>query len=426
VTGRHLTDEAFERTMTSWIDARAQGPAADDVLEAVRNRTGSLRPRPRWAVPEWWVPARVTGRMRLIPGPALILVLVGALLAALTALLVVGSPTPRPLPPPFGLAAPGSVAFVAGGDLWTANADGSGRHQVTSDPRADLTPVFSRDGARISFKRLAAEGSRPAWEEWGDLVVADADGRNEVVLDPMIHGQSPVTWSPDDAFVVYSKLVGDTDQVMVAATDGSSTRQVTSGPAPNWGPALSPDGQTIAFAKGFPVVRIYVIQADGTGEHPITAELADGFDLADWSPDGRTLVLGMGTYDFRADLFTVGLDGKPERRIVGTPGNDFGPSWAPDGRSIAYLSTAGPTWRVTVASPDGSGIHTISDFGNWYYPQWSPDARHVLAVDGRQGRGPPIVAILDPLGIDPPTTFELSDTTGLGRADMATWQRVAP
>jgi Tol biopolymer transport system component len=426
MTGRSITDDAFDQAMTSWVDEWAQGPAADDVLDAVRIRTNGTRPRPRWAVFAWWLPAGVTARVRPVPRPILILVVLGALLAALAALLVVGSPTPRPLPPPFGLAAPGSVAFVDRGDIWTANADGSSRHQVTNDARAELTPVFSRDGTRISFKRLATENSTPGWEEWGDLVVADADGRNDVVLDPMIHGQSPVTWSRDGGFVVYSKVVGTADQLMVAATDGSSTRQITSGLTPNWGPALSPDGHTIAFAKGFPVVRIYVIQTDGTGEHPLTPDLADGFDLADWSPDGKTLVLGMGTYDFRADLFTVGLDGKPERRIVGTPGNDFGPSWSPDGRSIAYLSTAGPTWRVTVAAPDGSGVHTISDFGDWYYPQWSPDARHVVAVDGRQGRGPPIVAILDPLGIEVPTTFGLSDTTGLGRADMATWQRVAP
>jgi Tol biopolymer transport system component len=426
MTSRRLTDEAFDQAVTSWIDERATGPAADDVLEAVIVRTSGARPRPRWAVSEWWVPASVIGRIQLVPRPVLILLILGSLLVAATALLVVGAP--RPLPPPFGLAAPGSLAFVSGGDIWTANADGSDRHQVTFDFRDDLTPVFSRDGTRISFKRLAPANSLPSWQEWGDVVVAYADGRNSVVLDPMIHGESPVTWSADDRSLVYSKVVGDADQLVVAPTDGSSTHTITTGPQSNWGPALSPDGHTIAFAKGFPVIAgIFVIQTDGTGERRVTTEPIDAFDVAEWSPDATTLVFGIGIRDGRADLFTVGLDGKPERRIVGTPGDDFGATWSPDGQSIAYLNAAnGSGSRVMVASADGSSLHPISDFGDWFNPQWAPDGRRVVAVDGRRGVGPPIVAILDPLGIQPVTTFELSDSSGVGRADMATWQRLAP
>ena len=85
------------------------------------------------------------------------------------------------------------------------------------------------------------------------MIVADADGGNAVVIDRMIEAPSPITWSADGRFIVYSKIVGEVDQVVVAATDGSSIRVVTGGPEANWGPALNPTA-TIAIVKGFPLV----------------------------------------------------------------------------------------------------------------------------------------------------------------------------
>jgi Tol biopolymer transport system component len=128
------------------------------------------------------------------------------------------------------------------------------------------------------------------------------------------------------------------------------------------------------------------------------------------------------------DLWAVGLDEKPEQRIVDAPGNDGVPAISPDGLKIAYLHarTDGAQSRVMVADRDGSNPHPISDFGDWYSPQWSPDARRVLAVDERVGGGQPIVAILDPLGVEPTASFAVPEGSGTGRADIPSWQRTAP
>jgi Tol biopolymer transport system component len=256
-------------------------------------------------------------------------------------------------------------------------------------------------------------------------LVADADGRHPIVIDANVHSPSPITWSPDGRFIVYSRTVGNMDQVFVAAVDGSMRQQVTTGTPSNWGPALSPDGRLIAFAKGFTATELYVIQIDGTPQRRITTSPIDAFDGGEWSPDATTLLYAAGGNYDDTDLWAVGLDGRPERRLVGTPGKDGGPTWSPDGRSIAYFNTTGGRSRVMVAAADGSDPHPISDIGDWFAPQWSPDARHVLAVDGRSGGGQPIVAILDPLGNDPAASFALPDVSGLGRADLPSWQRTA-
>jgi Tol biopolymer transport system component len=426
MTRKPFTDEMVDDLMMAWLDERAHGPEADPVIDAALARTSRTRPLPGWLVPERWIPAHLTRRFQPIPRLAPVLLLIGLLLLAVAlAIVVVGSP--HRLPPPFGLAAPGSVAFVADGHLWTTDRDGSNRVQLTSDPRIDGFPTFSRDGTRIAFRRLPTANSKPDWQEWGDVMVADADGGHPIVLDAMVHSPSPMTWSADGRFIVYSRTVGTVDQVFMATTDGSSTRQITSGAVTNWGPALSPDGRTIAFARGDPVVGIYVIQIDATGERRITMGAIGEFDTAEWSPDATTLLFGAGNRDQdREDLFLVGLDGKAERRIIESSGNDSGATWSPDGASIAYLNTPiGGKARVMVAAPDGSHPLQISDPGDWSYPYWSPDAQHVLAVDRRLGGGQSIVSILDPLGKSPASSFPLSGAPGDGPEPLG-WQRRAP
>jgi Tol biopolymer transport system component len=425
MTRERFTDEKFGQLMTAWLDERAHGPEAAPVLDAALARTIRTRPLPGWLIPERWVPTQLTKRFHPLPRLVPILLLIGLLLLAIVVALAVGSH--RRLPPPFGLAAPGSVAFVADGHLWTTDRDGSNRLQLTFDQRIDGFPTFSRDGTRIAFKRLPGLNSEPNWQEWGDVMVADADGGHPIVLDAMVHSPSPMTWSGDGRFIVYSRTVGTVDQIFVAATDGSSTRQITRGANTNWAPTLSPDGRTIAFVKGDPVLGIYVIQIDGTGERRITRESMLGFDMAEWSPDATTLLFGTANNDEgRADLWTVRLDGKPEQRLVASPGNDAGATWSPDGRSIAYLHTPiGGKALVMVTGPDGANELAISDPGDWTYPYWSPDAQHVLAVDRRLGGGQPIVAILDPLGKAPASSFALSGAPGYGPEPLG-WQRRAP
>ena len=288
MTRERLTDAALDQLMVTWLDERAYGPAADPVLEAALSRTGRTRPLPGWLLAERWLP---TGRYVAPPsGPrvAPMLLILGLLLALAVAIVIVGSQ--RRLPPPFGLAEPGLVAFVADGDIWTANPDGSNRVQLTTDARIDGFPAFSRDGTRIAFKRLPAENSRQDWQDWGDVMVADADGSNPIVLDADVPSPSPISWSGDGKWVVYSRKVDGFDQVFLAAIDGSFLRQLTTDRRNSWSPILSPDGRTIAFMKGWNSIGIHVIQTDGTGERRIAPGPIEQFEFTEWSPDGSRML----------------------------------------------------------------------------------------------------------------------------------------
>jgi Tol biopolymer transport system component len=386
--------------------------------------------RPRW----WFVGRSVAGRTMLrrpawLPTVPWRLVAVGLLVLAALAAVAIFVGSSRRLPPPFGIARPGAIAYVANGEVWRSNLDGSGAAQVTSNSRIDLHPIFSPDGTKLAITRLSAPGSHPNWEEWGSVIVTDEHGRNAVVIDDDHEGISPVTWSSDGRFLVYSKLVDGRDQVVVASSDGSSTRLITSGPQSNWGPVLASDDRRIAFAKGYTsVLGVYVIDVDGSHERPLAQRLMPHFDLAAWSPDGRTLVYAAGNQPAgTVAIWAIDLATGAERQVVRRPGNQLGPAWSPDGERIAYLEelSADRYW-VVVVKADGAGPHKITDVGSWTYPQWTPDARHVVAADTRPNGGEPVLAILDPDGREPATIRALPDVPGFGRADLSTVQRLAP
>ena len=63
------------------------------------------------------------------------------------------------------------MAFVASGDLYVVNVDGSGQRRLTHGPGNSLSPEWSADGRSIAFERLRGQHS--------DVYVVRADGTGE-------------------------------------------------------------------------------------------------------------------------------------------------------------------------------------------------------------------------------------------------------
>jgi dipeptidyl aminopeptidase/acylaminoacyl peptidase len=74
------------------------------------------------------------------------------------------------------------------------------------------------------------------------------------------------------------------------------------------------------------------------------------------SPDGKWVVLTLRKTDLaanrgRTDLWLVGTDGTGLRQLTSHPGSDLSPVWAPDGKSLYFLSTrsgSSQIWRIPV------------------------------------------------------------------------------
>ena len=425
---RPLSDDLFDDRMREFFRERGSLRTPDGLLEATLDRTGRTRPIAAWALPERWLAGdAVTWRRRR---PRLLLVVaVVALCLSIVGLAILGAGGPR-VPPPFGIAAPGLVSYIAGGDVWLAGPDGSAAHRLTSDPRVDLGPVWSRDGAWIAFKRLPVSGSRPDWTAGGDVYAFEvATGRLNLV-EAGTHSPSPLSWAPGSRAIVYSRdartpdQAGDPDgvhdQVFIGHVDGSPPLQLTHDPRPSWGPVWGP-GDLIAFARGYPTIDgIWVMRPDGTDGRKVSHRQVEAFDMLDWSPAGRGLIYSAHEGGLQA-IWGVDLDGSEEQLVVG----GWSPAFAPDGTRFAFLTAGrGNQTRVMVAATDGGATRAVSADGSWSGPQWSPDGTRIIVSDNVLGRLPTLT-ILDPAGEVAPVTFEIPAIDGIGRTDIPSWQRIA-
>jgi serine/threonine protein kinase/WD40 repeat protein len=195
--------------------------------------------------------------------------------------------------------------------------------------------------------------------------------------------------SPDGKRVavdVIDHQTGNMDIWIYPSSGGVATR-VTSDPAIDGAPVWSPDGDRIAFMslrKGHP--DVYLRNASGAGSEECILQSDRAKYTADWSPDGRFLLLRV--IDAKSNLELWGLpvagDRKPFPFLKAAFGVSHG-QFSPDGHWVAYASNESGKWEVFVAPFPGPG-------GNWKVsaaggsePRWRRDGRELfyLAPDGK-------------------------------------------
>ncbi len=237
-------------------------PARPDYLDDVFKVTAQTRQRPRWTFPGRWLPINVVRPqgLRVLGSPirTVAILLIAALLVAIAAI-VVGSQ--RRVPPPFGPAANGALAYSASGNIMVRDELTAAPHVLIAGPDELAGPSYSLDGRRISFTKASPNGDL--------LMVADADGRNLVqVMDaPLV--DADVAWSPDSQSLAVVSTVGSFPTLFIARADGSDVRMLI-GPQDGlvpidvaWRP---PDGQELLVRAlpGDGTVAFYLVSVDGT------------------------------------------------------------------------------------------------------------------------------------------------------------------
>ena len=380
-----------------------------------------------------------------VPGPAIAVLAVVAMLAATMVIGVIA--TAHRLPPPFGLAKPGLIAFNDGGDIFVANADGTGRRAVTSGPADDVQPTWSPDGTMIAFWSL-----NPG-ETFASLSVIDADGthpravatkdlRVDVsgtrTLDPY-----DIVWSPDDRSLAFTGGTSYHEQVVVASVDGTGSAAVGDPGFDSQTPTWSPDGTKIAFRGGRADSDrgVYVMNADGSDLRRVTLEVDDSWGntysyfMPAWSPDGARIAFSRKAPDVRhpsgvwgvQQVWVVDAGGGNERVLSDDQAvNDY-PAWAPDGSRIAYRrSLDGEAATTVVVKPDGSDPITLAGSGVGI-PRWSPDGSAIVSnAAAETGSGVDIVVSSTDSGAALRFPATATDApTALGNGDVS-WQRLAP
>ena len=282
--------------------------------------------------------------------------------------------------------------------IYTINADGTGRKQLTSSPPyQDNYPAWSPDGKRITFLRVTrdpavADPANPA-ANIVVLYVMNADGSGLLPLSTAHDGYQFAPWSPDGTrllsfFNAFRARESDpyTFDLHVINSDGSGQVKVHDATAQAWA-AWSPDGRRIAFLDfADPLLRdggrldTYVMNADGSGKTRLTSD--GDSQLPTWSPDGtRIQILGHGPNgNFAAYVMNADGSGKvlvaQDTFVLGNTANP----WSPDGKQLLVLRFVSGGASVAAFRADGTGQVSASPTPAGFSdvnPSWSPDGSQI-------------------------------------------------
>src|SRR5207245_1300928 len=161
--------------------------------------------------------------------------------------------------------------------------------------------------------------------------------------------------------------------------------------------SYSPDGRLFAIAVKHRDRDDLVIIDARRGRELRRIQIAlNGLTTPSWSPDGSQL--GFTGYDGGlSDLFIINADGTNLRRLTNDKYADLQPSWSPDGKTIAFATDRGPdtdfgqlrigNTRIALYHLDGGAIEVLPHMGAGknINPVWAPDGRSLAFVSDRTG-----------------------------------------
>ena len=260
----------------------------------------------------------------------------------------------------------GLVADRQTKEVYFVDYDGANARRVTVSRSLNTTPMWSPNARAIAYT---------SWRRgYQDVFVSHIyEGRLETPAGGSrdVHNWLPA-WSPDGTQLAFTSNRDGNPELYVMNADGTDVRRLTNHPDIDTTPTWSPQGRQIAFTSdrtGAP--QIYVVDIDGTGLRRITFE--SYCDRPTWSPAPYNEIAYSSRTGPGHDIKVVDLATNEVRQLTFGLGTNESPSYSPNGRHVAFMSTRGSgNKQIWVIGRDGRGLRRLTSTGNNEMPSWSP------------------------------------------------------
>jgi TolB protein len=275
----------------------------------------------------------------------------------------------------------GVVVYATGGK--TAGIE---RTSGGSGVRGEFnSPRWWPDGRRMLFHREVGQGW-PPHRPWDSL---------DPAFQLIRTGIFP-SWSPSgDRYVSNDQTAGRMhNSVILFDANGARRSTVFTHPEKN---ALAPDWSRANGRIVFGLGEFFQNASGESGKADIATIGADGRDLKvltngqsnygfpSWSGDGRQIVYREATRQRNAILVLEIESGRSRTILEGAAHYNF-TAWSPTAEVIAFTADIGGDSDIYTIRADGSGLTRLTQSpGNDAHESWSPDGKWIAFTSARQG-----------------------------------------
>ncbi|HEY8536053.1 MAG TPA: hypothetical protein VIL25_06375, partial [Vicinamibacterales bacterium] len=247
-------------------------------------------------------------------------------------------------------------------EIYISDYDGANQRRITVNRTLSITPTWAPDGRSIAYTSYV--------RGFPTIFISYIyEGRREEPAGRGTQNWLPA-WSPDGTKIAFTSNRDGNPELYVMNRDGSGLRRLTNHPAIDTTPTWSPTGTQIAFTSdraGGPA--IYIIGADGLNLRRISP--GSNCDRPTWSPAPFNEIAFVCRTGPGYDVMIYDFASGDVRQITFGEGSNESPSYAPNGRHLAFTSTRAGRVQVFTVGRDGRNVRQITHVGNNYTPDWS-------------------------------------------------------
>ncbi len=258
-------------------------------------------------------------------------------------------------------------------EVYVIDSDGENLHQVTHMGSYAMSPAWSWDGTKLAFTTLKP-GDRHIYQ-------LDLDSSKIQEFNPLPRGQYVTpAYAPDGQTLAFGVLGSGKDGIYsYNVVQHCCLRRITGGSWKDLSPTFSPNGRQMAFNTdrfGPAIPQIMIMPTSG-GEAETVSPLAYGtggaYSAPDWSPTGDLLAFHGQINGGRFQILVADLKhGGRRLRQLTWEGDNEDPTWAPDGRHLAFWGERSWGFGLFVVDVATGRIRVLVSGRRVGTPDWSP------------------------------------------------------
>ncbi len=300
---------------------------------------------------------------------------------------------------PFLWAASGRAVYFEGAsrgvrNLWKLTVDPetlrviAGPERLTTGPGADTDIALSPDGKKLAFTSRT-ENTR-LWSFPFDAATGRTRGQGQPLTSAGINA-----WDPDlsrdgkklvfaveraDQWELWEKSLADGRETLLYADKFFRI-----------GARWSLDGMHLLYGRGSQVV----LSPSGGGNEEVVASPVDMMDIPNWSFDNKSAIVSLQNREQGSRICLLPLSAAPHaeteaRVLTSDPAYNFYEfHTSPDGRWIAFqaVKAVGATDSTIYVIPGSGGQRVRITEGKYWddKPRWAPDGKTIYFVSARTG-----------------------------------------